>query len=45
MSDRKDPGDPDFAQYRPAVGIMLLLSRPLMTFVSKHPTVVILCLG
>jgi CBS domain containing-hemolysin-like protein len=28
-----------------AVGIMLLLSRPLMLFVSKHPTVVILCLG
>ncbi|KAA0699841.1 TerC family protein [Neorhizobium sp. P12A] len=28
-----------------AVGIMLLLSRPLMAFVSKHPTVVILCLG
>lgn len=28
-----------------AVGIMLWASRPLMEFVSKHPTVVILCLG
>ncbi|MDI7861334.1 TerC family protein [Rhizobiaceae bacterium n13] len=28
-----------------AVLVMLLLSRPLMAFVSKHPTVVILCLG
>jgi CBS domain containing-hemolysin-like protein len=28
-----------------AVGIMLLASKPLMAFVSKHPTVVILCLG
>ena len=28
-----------------AVGVMLFLSKPLMTFVSKHPTVVILCLG
>lgn len=28
-----------------AVGFMLLLSKPLTTFVSKHPTVVILCLG
>jgi CBS domain containing-hemolysin-like protein len=28
-----------------AVGIMLLCSKPLMAFVSKHPTVVILCLG
>lgn len=28
-----------------AVGVMLLLSKPLMAFVSKHPTVVILCLG
>jgi CBS domain containing-hemolysin-like protein len=28
-----------------AVGVMLLCSRPLMAFVSKHPTVVILCLG
>ncbi len=28
-----------------AVGIMLWASRPLMEFVNKHPTVVILCLG
>jgi CBS domain containing-hemolysin-like protein len=28
-----------------AVGFMLGLSKPLTTFVSKHPTVVILCLG
>lgn len=28
-----------------AVGVMLFLSKPLMAFVSKHPTVVILCLG
>jgi CBS domain containing-hemolysin-like protein len=28
-----------------AVGIMLFLSKPLTIFVSKHPTVVILCLG
>lgn len=28
-----------------AVGVMLLSSKPLMAFVSKHPTVVILCLG
>jgi predicted tellurium resistance membrane protein TerC len=28
-----------------AVGVMLLLSKPLTAFVSKHPTVVILCLG
>lgn len=28
-----------------AVGVMLLLSKPLTQFVSKHPTVVILCLG
>ncbi|SFB50588.1 Membrane protein TerC, possibly involved in tellurium resistance [Rhizobium sp. NFR07] len=28
-----------------AVGVMLLCSKPLMAFVSKHPTVVILCLG
>ncbi|OTG67267.1 TerC family protein [Acinetobacter silvestris] len=28
-----------------AVGIMLWASKPLMTFVNKHPTVVILCLG
>lgn len=28
-----------------AVGTMLLLSKPLMNFVSRHPTVVILCLG
>ncbi len=28
-----------------AIGVMMLSSRPLMNFVSKHPTVVILCLG
>ncbi|GHC68383.1 TerC family protein [Limoniibacter endophyticus] len=28
-----------------AVAVMLLASKPLMAFVSKHPTVVILCLG
>lgn len=28
-----------------AVGVMLLAARPLMDFVNKHPTVVILCLG
>jgi CBS domain containing-hemolysin-like protein len=28
-----------------AVGVMMLSSKPLMAFVSKHPTVVILCLG
>ncbi|PWL17682.1 hypothetical protein DKP76_07850 [Falsochrobactrum shanghaiense] len=28
-----------------AVGVMMLASRPLMDFVNKHPTVVILCLG
>ena len=28
-----------------AMGVMLAASKPLMTFVSKHPTVVILCLG
>ncbi len=28
-----------------AVAVMMLSSAPLMTFVSKHPTVVILCLG
>ncbi|MBB6510602.1 CBS domain containing-hemolysin-like protein [Rhizobium soli] len=28
-----------------AVGIMLLASKPLMAFVTRHPTVVILCLG
>ncbi|MFJ7356723.1 MULTISPECIES: TerC family protein [unclassified Phyllobacterium] len=28
-----------------AVGVMMLASRPLMAFVSRHPTVVILCLG
>lgn len=28
-----------------AVVIMMLASRPLMNFVSKHPTVVVLCLG
>jgi CBS domain containing-hemolysin-like protein len=28
-----------------AVGVMLIASKPLMAFVSRHPTVVILCLG
>ena len=28
-----------------AIAVMMLASRPLMAFVSKHPTVVILCLG
>lgn len=28
-----------------AMGVMMLSSKPLMAFVSKHPTVVILCLG
>jgi len=28
-----------------AMGVMMLASRPLMNFVSAHPTVVILCLG
>lgn len=28
-----------------AVGVMMLASRPLMNFVSRHPTVVVLCLG
>lgn len=28
-----------------AVGAMMLASKPLMGFVSRHPTVVILCLG
>ncbi|WP_420963154.1 TerC family protein [Brucella sp. IR073] len=28
-----------------AIGVMMLSSRPLMNFVSRHPTVVILCLG
>ncbi|MDW6025350.1 TerC family protein [Mesorhizobium sp. BAC0120] len=28
-----------------AVGVMMLSSKPLMAFVSKHPTVVVLCLG
>lgn len=28
-----------------AIGVMMLASKPLMAFVSKHPTVVILCLG
>ncbi len=28
-----------------AMGVMMLASRSLMAFVSKHPTVVILCLG
>lgn len=28
-----------------AMGVMMLASRPLMSFVNRHPTVVILCLG
>ncbi|MGV6872866.1 TerC family protein [Pseudochelatococcus sp. B33] len=28
-----------------AVGVMMVASKPLMSFVSRHPTVVILCLG
>jgi predicted tellurium resistance membrane protein TerC/CBS domain-containing protein len=28
-----------------AVGVMMVASRPLMDFVSAHPTVVVLCLG
>jgi len=28
-----------------AIGVMMLASQPLMAFVSRHPTVVILCLG
>lgn len=28
-----------------AVGVMMLSSKPLMAFVSRHPTVVVLCLG
>lgn len=28
-----------------AMGVMMLASKPLMAFVSRHPTVVILCLG
>ncbi|WP_136684157.1 TerC family protein [Falsirhodobacter xinxiangensis] len=28
-----------------AVGVMMLSAKPLMAFVSRHPTVVILCLG
>jgi len=28
-----------------SIGVMMVSSRPLMAFVSKHPTVVILCLG
>lgn len=28
-----------------AMGLMILASRPLMVFVSRHPTVVMLCLG
>lgn len=28
-----------------AMGVMMAASKPLMAFVSKHPTVVILCLG
>lgn len=28
-----------------AIGLMIVASKPLTTFVNKHPTVVILCLG
>jgi CBS domain containing-hemolysin-like protein len=28
-----------------AMAVMMVMSKPLMAFVSKHPTVVILCLG
>ncbi len=28
-----------------AIGVMMLSAKPLMAFVSRHPTVVILCLG
>ena len=28
-----------------AMAVMMLASRPLMGFVARHPTVVILCLG
>lgn len=28
-----------------AIAVMMIASRPLMAFVSRHPTVVILCLG
>jgi CBS domain containing-hemolysin-like protein len=28
-----------------AIAVMMIASRPLMNFVSKHPTVVVLCLG
>lgn len=28
-----------------SMGIMMLTSKPLMVFVSRHPTVVVLCLG
>ncbi|MGQ3676303.1 TerC family protein [Xanthobacter sp. TB0139] len=28
-----------------AMAIMMMASKPLMTFVSRHPTVIILCLG
>ena len=28
-----------------AMGVMMLASKPLMAFVGRHPTVVILCLG
>lgn len=28
-----------------AMAVMLMMAKPLMAFVSKHPTVVILCLG
>ena len=28
-----------------AIGVMMVASQPLMAFVSRHPTVVVLCLG
>ena len=28
-----------------SMAVMLLASKPLTTFVSKHPTVIVLCLG
>ncbi len=28
-----------------AIGVMMLAAKPLMNFVSRHPTVIILCLG
>jgi CBS domain containing-hemolysin-like protein len=34
-----------FAAVIIAMGVMMLASKPLMAFVGKHPTVVILCLG